>query len=155
MNKMKWLSLSKLKQYQRLSLAFVTMLLVTLLSASPSLTQQDSPERPEVIEKIEATATLDHQAKTINVDHAVEEHENEAKKAGLTIPEIRKVYKKKIASLNQPDPWKDWLSLIGPFGIFIGILSLFGGGIKKKVEQLSQGIVDNIYKQFSGSKLFT
>lgn len=154
MNKIKWLSLSRLKPYKRLSLAFATMLLVTLLSASPSLTQQDSPERLKVIEQIEATATLDHQAKTINVDHAVEEHEDEAKKAGLTVPEIRKVYKKKIASLNQPDPWKEFLPWIGPFGIFIGIIGLFGGGIKKKAEQLSQGLVDKIYKRFSGTKLF-
>lgn len=154
MNKIKWLSLSRLRPYQRLSLAFATMLLVTLLSASPSLTQQDSPERLKLIEKIEATATLDHQAKTINVDHAVEEHENEAKQAGLTIPEIRKVYKKKIASLSQPDPWKEFLSWIGPVGIVIGILGFLGGAIKKKAEQLSQGIVDNIYKRFSGTKLF-
>lgn len=154
MNTIKWLSLPRLKQYQRLSLVFITMLLVTLLSASPSLTQQNSQAQLDVIKKIEATATVDHTKKSHNVAQAVLDHKDEALKAGLTVPKIQKVYTQKIASLKKGDLWQQWQ----PFGWLVaavmGIIYIFGKAITNKFTQIVQDIIDNLYKRFSGTQLF-
>lgn len=153
MNRIKWLSLSRPKQYQRLSLAFITMLLVTFLSANPSLTQQNSPERISVTKKIEATAVRHHEAKLPNVDHAVDEHKDEALEAGLTVPEIRKIYTQKMASLNKVVPW--WQQPYNvPIAIALGVVASFRKAIINQVNKASQTLINKLYKRFSGTRLF-
>lgn len=157
MSKFKWFGIPRLKRWQSLSLAFTTMLLVTLLSAGPSLTQQDSPERLKVIKKIEETATLHHQAKLKTEDGlkiARDEHKEEALKASLTKNQIQKFYLKKRASLNKSNPFQQWQ----PFGwlaaVVMGIITIFGKAINNRFIQIVQAIIDNLYKRFSGTQLF-
>ena len=158
MSKIKCLSISRRRHWQCLSLAFLTMMLVTLLSANPSLTQPYSSEQINVIKKIEATAVLDHQNKSTNIDqainHAVEDHKVEALKAGLTVPEIRRFYKEKRAILNKANPWQKWQPYGWPIAVVISIITLFRDAIIKKGNQISQAAIDNIYRKFSGTKLF-
>lgn len=159
MSKIKWLDAFSLKHCQRLSLAFLTMMLVALLSASPSLTQQYSPEQSEIVEKIEKTATLDYKTDSIDIKNAVENYKESAAEIGLTEQEIREIYQQKIIELKNSkpkiiSPWKD----LEPFGWLFGLGALlwafFKDAINKKGAQVSQSLINAIYKQFSGTKLF-
>ncbi|WP_212667020.1 NACHT domain-containing NTPase [Acaryochloris marina] len=132
------------------------MMFVTLLSTSPSLAQQYSLEQISVIKKIEETATLHYQAQ-LKVDKglelALDEYRDEALKAHLNEIIVQSFYIEKIASLNKTKPWQQWTPFNLSVAIAIGILTWFRDAIIKKGNQASQGIIDNIYKRFSGTKL--